>query len=64
VNTEPATPPEVRITLPLEGPPRITISHCANPTDEARIRHWITDHHELRTLVQDAVRIAEENRAA
>ena len=58
-----ANPPRVVIELPLEEPPRVRI-HCANESEERRIRDWITNKPELYEFVCYARALELERRAA
>lgn len=58
-----ANPPAVVIELPLEEPPRIRI-HCANHSEEQRIREWITSDEDRWAIVAQALELARERRAA
>jgi len=57
------TPPRIVVSIPLEGNPDVRI-HCDNYEDEQRIRYWLTTRPELEDIVDRALRIANEKRAA
>ena len=55
--------PGVVIELRLEAAPRLLLC-CMNDAEEARVWDWIHSHDALADLVQRALELAEEARAA
>ena len=55
--------PAVLIEIRVEAAPRLTLC-CLNSSEESRIRDWIGAHEGLSDLVQRALELAEEARAA
>jgi len=55
--------PMIMIELAVEAPPRVLL-HCMTDGEEARIMDWIRSRDELAELVQRALDLAEEFRAA
>jgi hypothetical protein len=61
--SERGTRPAVLIVLEIEAAPRVWIS-AASDTEELRVRDWLKSQSELADLVETAIDLAEEARAA
>jgi hypothetical protein len=61
-----ARPPQVIISIPLEGKPQLRIKSWGNDRAgaEARIREWINSKEELREIVVGAQRLGERKGTA
>jgi len=57
------THPAVVIELRLEAAPRVLLC-CMNDAEQLRVEDWIASHDALAELVQRALELAEEARAA
>lgn len=56
-------PPAVYIELPVESAPRVRVV-CLNESEEQRLWHWLFSQEELTELIERALEIAQEQRAA
>ena len=59
----PLNPPAVVIRLPLEGAP-VVYADALNEAEAVRLDDWLETRSEYAELVEDAMRLAEEARAA
>ncbi len=59
---ERARPPRLIIEIPLEETPSVRI-HCANSSEEERLREYLASRSELRRLVEDACKLGHERAA-
>jgi len=57
-----ARPPRLIIEIPLEETPSVRI-HCANSSEEERLREYLASRSELRRLVEDACKLEHERAA-
>lgn len=55
--------PQVTIALGLESAPRVLL-HSMNDSEAGRLLDWIRSHDDLAELVNRALELAEEARAA
>lgn len=59
-----ANPPTLLISIPLEGWPRLRFQNIRDDDDRLRLRAWLEYNEPIADLVNRALELAREKRAA